>query len=494
MRTSIPGVVAVLSVVYLFSCVSPQNKGERLAKQYCAGCHQFPNPALLDKNTWSNSVLPQMAFRMGVDYSMLSSISSGDYPAVMSVLPGQAMVTPEEWEAIKNYYMLEAPDSVEAATVEISNPVTQFDVETIRLRISPLLTIVKHDTLTGKIFIGSRLQKLYRLSEKFIAEDSFQLSSPPSQLLLTDQQDPTVLLMGIMDPNDQPKGQIAKLNMRDHMLTKIIDSLKRPVHMEEVDLNDDGLKDIIVSAFGNYSGALVLYKNRGAGSYEKNVLQNLPGARKVVTGDFDNNGMVDILAMLSQGDEKIILLLNQGDFNFRINTLLNFPPVYGSSYFEVADFNNDGKFDLLYTNGDNADYSMILKPYHGIRVFLNNGKNDFKESWFYNMHGASQAVARDFDMDGDLDIAAISFFPDFKNHAEQGFIYFENDEGMFKPHTTMLAASGRWLKMDASDIDSDGDIDLMLGALNFNNGVPDTLLKKWASENISLLVFRNKAR
>ena len=71
--------------------------------------------------------------------------------------------------------------------------------------------------------------------------------------------------------------------------------------------------------------------------------------------------MVDILALMSQGDEKIILLLNQGDFNFRINTILSFPPVYGSSYFDVADFNHDGKFDILYTNGDNADYSMILK-------------------------------------------------------------------------------------------------------------------------------------
>lgn len=491
MKAVIPGVAVCLSFFYLFSCVNPRDKGERLAKQYCASCHQFPDPGLLDKNTWSSSVLPQMAFRMGVDYSMLSSISSDDYPAVMSVLPGKAMVTADEWEAIKSYYADNAPDSLSAPVADISHEVNQFDVEPFRSGISPLLTIVKYDTLTENIFIGSRLRKLYRLSEKFVVEDSFQLSSPPSQIHLTGHGEAMVLLMGIMDPNDQAKGQLVRLNMTQHTMTKMVDSLKRPVHFEEVDLNGDGLKEVIVSAFGNYSGALLLYKNLGGGNFEKQILQNLPGARKVVTGDFDNNGLVDILAMMSQGDEKIILLLNQGDFNFRINTLLNFSPVYGSSYFEVVDFNKDGRFDILYTNGDNADYSTIPKPYHGVRIFLNNGKNDFTESWFYNMHGASQAVARDFDLDGDLDIAAISFFPDFKNHAEQGFIYFENNEGKFIPHTTPAGASGRWITMDASDFDRDGDCDLLLGALNFNSGVPTQLLNRWANDKISVLILRN---
>ena len=39
--------------------------------------------------------------------------------------------------------------------------------------------------------------------------------------------------------------------------------------------------------------------------------------------------------------------------------LLRFQPVYGSSYFEFADFNKDGHKDILYTCGDNADFSPM---------------------------------------------------------------------------------------------------------------------------------------
>ena len=135
---------------------------------------------------------------------------------------------------------------------------------------------------------------------------------------------------------------------------------------------------------------------------------------------------------------------------------------------------------------------MIRKPYHGVRVFLNSGSNDFKESWFYNMHGATQAAAQDFDGDGDLDIAAISFFPDFVKHPEQGFMYFENKDGKFIPQVTDMGSMGRWLTMEASDVDSDGDCDLILAALNFNDGVPVGLLDRWKKERTSILVLRNK--
>ena len=67
---------------------------------------------------------------------------------------------------------------------------------------------------------------------------------------------------------------------------------------------------------------------------------------------------------------------------------------------------------------------------------MNKGHDTFDETWFHPMYGASEAVARDFDKDGDVDIAAISFFPDFKNHYEDGFIYFENVDNQFIPHTT----------------------------------------------------------
>jgi hypothetical protein len=482
------------AIVFLFySCFNQSQKDERLAHQACSSCHLFPEPELLDKKSWENGVFPQMAFRMGVDYSALSELSEDDQPEVTKTLPPNPMVSKDEWEAIKRYYLNKAPDSLPAEVKSITTQLAQFNPEPRVFGEFPLLTFVKTDTSEKKIYAGSRMNKLYRLNSNLMPEDSFELSSPPSHMLFT-KPDPVVSLMGIMDPNDQAKGNISILKLKSKTGIRIIDSLKRPVNFEIKDLNKDGIDDIVVCAFGNYSGALLAYQGVGNGKYEKIYLQNLPGARRIIIRDFDNNGMDDILALMTQGDERIILLLNQGNFNFRISTLLRFPPVYGSSYFDVADFNNDGKFDILYTNGDNADYSMIPKPYHGVRVYLNSGSNDFKESWFYNMHGATQAAARDFDGDGDLDIAAISFFPDFIKHPEQGFIYFENKDGKYIPQITDLGSKGRWLTMEAEDIDYDGDCDLVLAALDFNDRVPAGLLDSWKRERTSILILRNKLR
>ena len=60
-------VVLVIVFVNLFSCTTPEQNDERVARKYCSSCHVFPEPGLLDKGTWAESVLPQMAFRMGVD-------------------------------------------------------------------------------------------------------------------------------------------------------------------------------------------------------------------------------------------------------------------------------------------------------------------------------------------------------------------------------------------------------------------------------------------
>jgi FG-GAP-like repeat len=489
-RLCFPFVVGAI-VFLLYSCLSQSKKDERLARQACASCHSFPDPELLDKRTWEDGVFPQMSFRMGLDYSPLSQISDDDQVEVTKTLPPNAMVSLDEWAAIKRFYLDKAPDSLHTEVQTISAHLTLFDPEPRVFGEFPLLTFVKRDTFENNIYVGSRLNKLYRLNDNLLPEDSFELPSPPSHILFT-KPDPVVSLMGIMDPNDQAKGELSILKMNSKSGTRIIDSLKRPVHFELNDLNKDGLDDFVVCAFGNYSGALLAFKGIGNGKYERLFLQNLPGARRVIVKDFDGNGMDDILALMTQGDERIILLLNQGNFNFRISTLLRFPPVYGSSYFDVADFNNDGKFDILYTSGHNADYSMIRKPYHGVRIFLNSGSNDFKESWFFNMHGATQAAAQDFDSDGDLDIAAISFFPDFLKHPEQGFMYFENKDGNFIPQVTDMASKGRWLTMEATDIDKDGDCDLILAALNFNDGVPAGLLDQWKKERTSILVLRNK--
>jgi len=130
--------------------------------------------------------------------------------------------------------------------------------------------------------------------------------------------------------------------------------------------------------------------------------------------------------------------------------------------------NKDGFEDILYTCGDNGDYSPVLKPYHGVYVFLNDGHNHFKQNFFFHINGCYKAIANDFDGDGDMDIATISFFADYANRPEEGFVYLENKDGSFHPHSISATQRGRWLTMEAGDFDGDGKVDLVLG--NFTMG------------------------
>lgn len=482
----------IIIFILLPAACGQVDTGEGLAKKHCASCHGFPEPALLDKKTWANDVFPEMSLRMGLKLSKLPHTHEAELHEILQTIPSEPLISDKEWDAIRTYYLTMAPDSLSQGQDHKKSLLQQFSASTIRLPVagSSRLTMVRSDPYTEKLYVATRDEKLFVLNNLFTPEDSFHLEGPASDIHFTQGARPMVLSMGIMDPNDQRRGTVVQLPDEASTPRLLIDSLKRPVDLTFVDLNQDGAQELMVSAFGNFTGGLFAYEKINAG-YRRHIIHNFPGNRKSLIHDFNADGLPDILALVTQGNEHVALFTNRGNFRFSYRVLLKFPPVYGSSYLDLCDFNADGHPDILYTNGDNADYSSILKPYHGVRLFLNDGKNHFRETWFYPMHGASMAHGVDYDADGDVDIAAISFFPDFKNHPEEGFVYFENQSGTFQPFHTPLAASGRWITMESADIDTDGDIDIVLGALAFPTAVPEGLFAVWRKEAISLLYLKN---
>jgi len=178
------------------------------------------------------------------------------------------------------------------------------------------------------------------------------------------------------------------------------------------------------------------------------------------------------------------------------NRVLEFPPSYGSVYFEVVDFNGDDHPDVLYVNGDNADYTSIMKGYHGVRIFLNQGDNEFEQRVFHPLDGAYKAVPRDYDGDGDFDIAAIAFFADYQRSLTRSFVFLENTGDLtFEARTVKEASIGAWLGLDAGDLDDDGDEDLLLGSYSTigagSDYVPSRLRTWWIKKGPSLALLEN---
>ena len=187
-----------------------------------------------------------------------------------------------------------------------------------------------------------------------------------------------------------------------------------------------------------------------------------------MTGD----GHPDIVALFAQADERIVLFENDGHggFSGRQRILARFPPVYGSMHFSMHDFNGDGSMDIVYVNGDNFDYSRVLKPYHGIRILENDGKNAFVERYFFPVYGAARAAVADFDQDGDLDILATSNFADAARHPERGIMFLENaGRYTFKPFAFSISSGGQWNAIATGDLNRDGRLDVIVGAMSLGD-------------------------
>jgi hypothetical protein len=277
-----------------------------------------------------------------------------------------------------------------------------------------------------------------------------------------------------MNPNNGKFGRVQQLVRTEELTQKkepvvLFDKLARPVQTVAADLNKDKREDYITCEFGFRKGYLSWMENKGNGNFTRHVIKDYAGAIRAYVNDYNKDGLEDIWVLFTQEKEGIYLFTNKGKGEFFEEQLLSFPPIYGSSYFELCDFNEDGFLDIVYSCGDNNDYSIMLKPFHGVYIFLNNGKNQFSQKFFFPINGCYKVLARDFDNDGDFDLAAISFFADFQNRPEEGFVYLENKGNfVFHPYSLPEAQLGRWLTMDAGDIDGDGYIDIVLG--NFSRG------------------------
>ncbi len=476
-------------------------RGSELAHIVCQTCHLFPEPGLLDKRTWLNGALMRMAPLMGVGRINLDKRPDGAILKEAGIFPTLPIISEADWRSICEYYHETAPsEPLPRKTQPTIQPGLQhFLVRPLKYPGSTaLVTMVKIDPGTKRIFVGNAgARTLDILDSAGGVMSRVPVDSPPVSLTLR-PEGLYVTLIGNVFPSDERKGKLVLIERRGDELRArtLLEDLQRPASAALADLNGDGREDIIVGLFGNYIGRFAWFENLGASKYREHSLLEWPGSVNSIVLDANKDGRPDIFVLMAQAREGIHLFLNQGGGKFENNVLASFHPAFGSTHLELADFNGDGFPDLLVTNGDNGEYPSPFKNYHGIRIFLNDGHNQFTEAWLFPMNGAFKAMAADFDGDGDLDIAAISFFPDYQKSPQESFVYLENKGGFsFEAFSFPECTSGRWLTMDVGDIDGDGDPDIVLGS--FAEGprsipISAGLQASWQTNNSSVLLLENR--
>jgi hypothetical protein len=484
--------------------------GELLSKKYCQSCHLYPEPSILDRDTWDRSVLPLMGRRLGIYEEIVprERILEGaiNKKAVLeqNIFPSQQLISDASWKKIQNFYLSGAPKSL--PTIEridsASYPFKLFEIKVPPVGNKALTTtLLKIDPKTSQVYLGGQIGKLGLiriLNRQLELIEEIKLPSAPTDIGYgVDRLAVTLSGSLRLAPANNAFGELIYLlrNPGDtnySSFSKFLNLLNRPVQTVFEDMDEDGFEDIIIAEFGYYTGALNLFVNSGGQleQYKKSILSNTPGAVSIQVEDMNGDSHKDIVVLFAQGDERISIFFNNGDTTYKEETVLRFNPSYGSVFFKLVDMNKDGFPDILYCNGDNGDYPPILKNYHGIRIFENDGKNNFEQVFFYPMYGTFKCGTEDFDLDGDLDVVGISYFPDFTAENREDLVYLENEGNyLFSPHMIRNEMGARWVTLDIGDIDRDGFADIVLGSSGvYAEGVNSTKMDESVP---SLVVLKN---
>jgi hypothetical protein len=223
-----------------------------------------------------------------------------------------------------------------------------------------------------------------------------------------------------------------------------------------IDVNNDGWLDLFLCNNGQpnklfISSSGVSFTEQGA-AFGLNYIG--PG-RGCAAGDFDNDGLIDI--MVGNFNQNLILYKNNTTAftNYTGTAGINLPSWGGS--INWFDFNNDGKLDAALGNDG--------IPYHYNYLFKNENLLSFTNTAYPNGLTDSASTlcvaSADYDNDGDLDI----FFGSQTANVSGGstcVLYRNNGNGTF---TDVTAASGMisvlytWAA-DWGDFDNDGDMDI----------------------------------
>ena len=494
------------AIVLSYSSNSAKTKIENpkaLFQLYCGSCHMPPDPEDLPKDIWRNHVLPSMAARLGISYPNYNP-EAGLKPAEIDTLkkhnyfPEQPLINKDDWDAIVNYILNKASSNVKLDSSRLfrNRTMKQFTREDIPLYDKPgsMITGLKFNPISKKLWIGdvNDTVLIWQMGKGII-----QKINTESPVVDFDFHGDTTYFteIGNLYPTELYMGSFVQFYHNTQ--TPLLTSLHRPVHGEMCDLDNDGIPEIIVANFGNKLGSFSIYrKNKLTGKYKEEVLLSMPGAVKFYIRDMNGDGKKDIVALFAQGDESVYIFYQKENRQFDVKRVLRFPPDYGSTDFTLVDFNHDGHPDIVTAQGDNADFSEVLKNFHGIRLFLNDGQNNFKKKFFYPIYGATKVIADDFDQDGDVDFVVNAFFPDYGPLRDESLVYLENvNAGKFRFKSYILKSDipVKSLTMENADIDADGDKDIILGLFSHSPvPAPNELQEKWNSANYALTILLNQ--
>src|ERR1700730_14030642 len=362
LKSLIGSVSFLFILIVLFSCKNyhrnnsyknvPRSsivRGESLAKKYCQSCHLFPDPSLVDAKSWKEGVLPHMGPHLGIFSFGFDPYPNNKYDRFLSknFYPSKALVKDDEWQSIIDYYTATSPDSLlpQSRSKEIRMGLSLFQVNMANIdSAQPVISFIKIDSSAPEkrlLLYDLTTQRLYNYNKELKQTDSLHLNGAVVDASFSTGKILTCNI-GFIYPTNGKFGKAQNIIVNDLGKlsldsTTVLDSLARPVEIIPIDLDKDGLTDYLVCEFGYMTGSLFWFQNQGNNKFVRHIIRALPGAIKVYLQDYNHDGLPDLWVLFAQGEEGIFLFTNKGKGKFEQEEVLRFQPIFGSSYFELAD-------------------------------------------------------------------------------------------------------------------------------------------------------------
>jgi hypothetical protein len=361
--------------------VAPAADIGRQINDFCGACHAFPPPDTFPRSAWKDEV----------ERGYLFFGQSG--------MPLQAPPI----DQVVQYFEERAPEALPPIQADKANTPLPVRFERIDFPVPPdaspphisnvnlvhLFDERRLDVLACEMQHGLVLAlRPYEPSPKWqvLAKVSNPAHAEVVDLDGDGVKDVLVANLGNFLPTDRRCGSVVWLRgNRDGTFTPftLLDGVGRVADVQAADFRGTGKLDLVVAAFGwNTTGETYFLENQTTDwthpKFVKRELDNRHGAIHVPVADLNGDGRPDFVALISQEHETIVAFLNEGDGRFRKETIYRGPhPGYGSSGIQLVDLNGDGELDVLYTNGDVLDQPYLLKPYHSVQWLENPGKGKF---------------------------------------------------------------------------------------------------------------------